>query len=174
MSRLFALIVPLGIAVSDVSMGDLTQKGTPEAPMVDTAPAQETQPQRVTEDRFGPAPKAPTGAFSEELEAAVEVVFSGGLKSGRWGKDQYLGLKTIVDSKDIRVAWPLTDLMRMPIGEELTQLVFAAVSDLTKVTPSPRDPWGSIVEHLMAWDIPEPPNYLERKREIFSFFVPEW
>jgi len=34
--------------------------------------------------------------------------------------------------------------------------------------------WGEITDHLIAWDIPSYPGYLEAKRAIFTHFVPGW
>ena len=34
--------------------------------------------------------------------------------------------------------------------------------------------WGVVTNHLIAWDIPAPPDYLQVKRAIFTNFVPGW
>ena len=34
--------------------------------------------------------------------------------------------------------------------------------------------WGSVTDHLIAWDIPAPPEYLATKRAIFTGIVPGW
>ena len=37
-----------------------------------------------------------------------------------------------------------------------------------------RNHWGIVTDHLIAWDIPAPPDYLEAKRAIFTSLVPGW
>ena len=37
-----------------------------------------------------------------------------------------------------------------------------------------QNPWGNVTDHLIAWDIPAPPDYLGYKRAIFTNIVPEW
>jgi len=34
--------------------------------------------------------------------------------------------------------------------------------------------WGVITDHLIAWDIPAPPNYLAVKRAMFAEILPAW
>ncbi|MEO1542658.1 MAG: DUF3179 domain-containing (seleno)protein, partial [Pseudomonadota bacterium] len=34
--------------------------------------------------------------------------------------------------------------------------------------------WHELTDHLIAWDIPSYPGYLDTKREIFTRFVPGW
>ena len=36
------------------------------------------------------------------------------------------------------------------------------------------DRWSKLTEHLIAWDIPAPPNYLKYKRQLFTTVLPKW
>ena len=45
---------------------------------------------------------------------------------------------------------------------------------LLDIEPPARNHWGVITDHLIAWDIPAPPDYLKAKRAIFTNAVPGW
>ena len=77
-------------------------------------------------------------------------------------------------SGDARVAWLISDLMRFVRGPELNDELTAAASELLGKELSPINGWGVVTDHLIAWDIPEPPNYLDTKRAIFTTVVPAW
>ena len=49
-----------------------------------------------------------------------------------------------------------------------------AASEVLGISLSDRNHWGEVTDHLMAWDIPAPPDYLESKRAIFTAAVPGW
>ncbi len=34
--------------------------------------------------------------------------------------------------------------------------------------------WGEVTDHLIAWDVPSYPGYLNAKRAIFTHFGPDW
>lgn len=124
-------------------------------------------------ERFGPAPKAPSGALTEELKRAANIVFDEGVTGGVWGRDQEIALKEIAESNDPRLAWLISDLMRFApagIDTELTQ----AVSMLLGIELKNTNSWGVTTDHLLAWDIPAPPDYLARKRTIFTTLVDGW
>ena len=54
----------------------------------------------------------------------------------------------------------------MPLVESTTEMLGIDFED--------GNYWGKTTDHLMAWDIPAPPNYLEGKRKIFTTLVPGW
>ena len=64
--------------------------------------------------------------------------------------------------------------MRFVRGPELNDELTAAASELLGKELSPINGWGVVTDHLIAWDIPEPPNYLDTKRAIFTTVVPAW
>jgi hypothetical protein len=123
---------------------------------------------------FGAPPAIPDGPLSASIQAAVNVSFIDSVTQSAWDRDQSLALQEIVASKDPRIAWLISDLLRFAAGQRLTgELRTAASALLGKDLPSP-NAWGSVTDHLIAWDIPAPPNYLEAKRAIFTNMVPGW
>ena len=145
------------------------------AMLVTSAQAEEGKalPKYVVE-KFGEPPAIPEGELSDELTAAVKVAFLDAMAQSSWGPDQTVALTEISQSKDPRLVWILSDLMRFSSGQRLNiELSAASTSLLGKEIPL-QNQWGIATDHLIAWDIPEPPNYLEYKRAIFTTIVPGW
>jgi hypothetical protein len=88
-------------------------------------------------------------------------------------------LDELVAAGDARHAWLLSDLLRFSADPgELDRLV-AAFVELTGVDPAAdpafaRSPWKSVTDHLIAWDLPAPPDYREMKAAAFTLVEPRW
>ena len=137
--------------------------------------AQETVPlPDYVIEAFGTPPTIPAGALTDELAGHVRMAFIESVVNGTWGPEQVAALDDVAASGDPRLAWAIADLMRFASGRELTaQLAFAAAT-LLQIEPPTTNQWGIITDHLMAWEIPAPPGYLEVKRAIFTSIVPGW
>ncbi|MGP1253201.1 MAG: DUF3179 domain-containing (seleno)protein [Kiloniellales bacterium] len=125
-------------------------------------------------ERFGAPPPIPEGPLSEELQAAVQVAFVDSVTQSGWGNDQTLALAEISESEDPRLAWLISDLMRFAGGHELNAMLTAAAADLLGKDLETRNAWGAVTDHLIAWDVPAPPDYLEVKRAIYTSIIPGW
>ena len=122
---------------------------------------------------FGPAPKSPSGALSTKTIEALDTAF-GDFGSGNWGAAQRSAMRHIARSKDPRLAWIISDAMRF-VGSpgELGDLV-PTLNTLLGTNLKGLDAWNDSVNHLIAWDIPAPPDYLRYKRDIYTRILPQW
>ena len=125
-------------------------------------------------EKFGTPPAIPTGELSTELKQAVETAFGDSLNNGTWGSDQTHALQTIANSGDPRIAWLVADLSRFVTQAELNSALGIAAGQLLDITFSDGNTWGIATDHLMAWNVPEPPDYLKYKSLIFTSLVPGW
>jgi len=125
-------------------------------------------------EQFGKPPEVPEGPLSEELQSAVQVAFIDSMVQSTWGIDQTLALDEISESKDPRIVWIISDLMRFVPGRELQEALAHASSKLLGKKLRDENHWGVVTDHLIAWDIPAPPDYLRAKRAIFTSLVPGW
>jgi len=142
---------------------------------LDALRAQETAPlPNYVIEKFGKPPAIPKGALSKELQSAVQVAFVDVITQGTWGKDQTLALVKVAGSKDPRMVWIISDLMRFASGREMSRLLAGAASQLLGKDFQNRNAWGDVTDHLIAWDVPAPPEYLQVKRAIFTSIVPGW
>ncbi len=132
-----------------------------------------TLPDHVIE-KFGMPPAIPEGPFSKELKAAVKVAFIDSVVTGTWGPEQGAALKSILVSGDPRIAWIVSDLMRFAHDPALSVLLSDVASGLLGIGQIQENRWGTVTDHLIAWDIPAPPGYLAAKRAVFTSFVPGW
>jgi len=123
---------------------------------------------------FAEAPAAPSGPLAPELAADIEIVFGDNLRAGGWGQEQSAALQRIARSGDPRVAWIISDLMRIVSDPGLAALLTVAASELVGVRIGPGNAWGELTDHLIAWDTPAPPGYLAVKRRIYTLVVPQW
>ena len=123
---------------------------------------------------FGHPPNIPEGPLSDELRAAMTVAFIDSMAQSNWGEAQTQAMSTIANANDPRLAWVISDLMRFVSGPRLNGILTGAASDLLGKDLSGGNSWGLVTDHLIAWDIPAPPNYLDYKRAIFTNIVPGW
>ena len=120
---------------------------------------------------FGKSPPVARGDLSPELEAAVETAF-GDLGNTGWGQPQTEALASIVAAGDVRITWLISDLTRIVSDPGLSVHLAQAASMLLRTEIDAGDHWRSMTDHLIAWDIPAPPGYLELKRGIYTLILP--
>lgn len=125
-------------------------------------------------EQFGQPPAIPNTPLSDQLLAAMQVAFVDTMQTQSWGRDQDIALAEIAASGDPRVAWLIADLMRFVSSQSLDTTLRQAVEELFEKPLGGLNSWGNVTDHLIAWDIPEPPNYLYYKSAIFTAIVPEW
>ncbi len=125
-------------------------------------------------ERFGNPPKVPTGELNADLQRAVDTALVNSIRDKQWGRDEEIALQEIAESGDPRLAWPISDIMRFVTQRALNQALTSAANSVLNIDVEPGNSWGAITDHLIAWDIPAPPNYLAMKRQTFTAFVPGW
>lgn len=134
---------------------------------------------------FGPAPDVPDGPLSDEVAAAVALLYGQRL-TPTLDEAQREAVTTIGASGDPRLAWLLSDHIRvnieLAISAGITEaeflegndLVEAAAGELTGQVFPQFGAWNPLTNLLIGWDIPEPPNYLASKRNIYTPVEPAW
>ena len=125
-------------------------------------------------EQFGEPPAVPTGDYAPDVFLAAEAAFFESMIQQSWGPDQEIAVGVIEQSGDPRLVWLLTDLLRFVGDVNLEDRIARAASTLLGKDVTGRDAWGTITDHMIAWDIPEPPGYLRYKRQIFMTFIPGW
>ncbi|WP_299500192.1 DUF3179 domain-containing (seleno)protein [uncultured Roseobacter sp.] len=125
-------------------------------------------------EEFGHPPAVPEGALSPAMQFAVRVAFVDSVTLSTWDENQELALAEIASSKDPRLVWIISDMMRFVPSRQLHDALSNAASELLGKEFAAGNNWGVVTDHLMAWDIPAPPDYLAVKRAIFTGIVPGW
>lgn len=125
-------------------------------------------------EQFGQPPEVPRGPLSDAVQSAVDVAVVDSIVLGTWGVDQGGALTTIANAGDPRLAWIISDMMRFVSQPFLLNQFSEAAAKLLEIEAPKINHWGVITDHLMAWDIPAPPDYLRVKRTIFTNLVPGW
>jgi hypothetical protein len=148
-----AVLVALAVLVAGCGEDDGSTDPDREAPAA--APERPDRPD---------VPEGPLdGDVEEELDAVLsELTF---LSQGDIG--------ALGESGDVRVAWVLVDLLRFHQIPEHKPLETAPAT-LTGVELTEGVAWVAYSDLLLAWDIPAPPGYFERKRAIYLVTEPSW
>jgi len=116
----------------------------------------------------------PDGPYAETLRSAMQTAFVESMENGSWSGPQATALAEIVASDDPRLAWLISDMMRFVSSPDLSAVLETAAADLLDITPPAQNQWEVITNHMIAWDIPAPPDYLTFKRAISTTAVPGW
>jgi len=169
---LLGLAFSFCINTSGLALAQETNTQTSNETALAPAPKHEL-PEHVLK-RFGTPPDVPNGPLSDSVIAALDTAFGVNLKSGKWGAEQTAAIETITASKDARLAWLLSDLMRVAASQELNSQLAQSASQLLNITYKDDNIWGYTTDQLIGWDIPAPPNYLKYKRNIYTLIVREW
>jgi hypothetical protein len=119
-----------------------------------------------------PLPEPPPfreGALAPEVEDYLDELLSEVSFLGR-GDIPALGR-----SGDVRVAWPLVDLLRFHEGGPADDKLRPALAELTGVHVDEDEiAWVAYSDLLLHWDVPAPPGYFDLKRRIHVSFEPGW
>jgi len=150
----------------------LLSLGVLSAPVVQAQGA-DPLPDYVIES-FGTPPETAQGPLPDALRAAVEIAFVDSATQSAWGEAQVLALQDIAASGDARLAWIISDLMRFITNRALHGELATAAGKLLGKDLGEDNHWGGVTDHLIAWDIPAPPDYLRYKRVIFTKIIPGW
>jgi hypothetical protein len=129
----------------------------------------------VAADPFGPPPPTPRGPLDEQLAASLEAVFTG-LEMEALPRNE---VRKIGASRDARAAWILSDLLRFEPRSELVNVLVRGFEQLTgaRLSAEERTPeraWKAVTDHLIAWESPAPPGYVDYKARLFLLVEPRW
>lgn len=132
----------------------------------------------------GPSQPRPTlatepgsGPLDPGLERELDLLF---------GDPQFLNsgdIAVVGASGDLRVAWPLVDLLRFHTGQTHGPELLRAAAELTGVVygPDAEDPdraevvpWVAYSDLLLAHDVPAPPGYLRWKAAMHTSIDASW
>ncbi|MBN4047543.1 DUF3179 domain-containing protein [Acidimicrobiaceae bacterium AH-315-P05] len=181
-SALFAVLVLLAsCSSSDSPAGESTT--TSESPAGESSTTSESsagESEPVVElvetavdrslARFGPAPDVPTGPLSAATAEALDRLF-GSFSAGT----DFEALAVVAEADDARIAWLITDTLRFTGLGSLQDELVATWESLTGTDlPDSRTSWGESTDHLIAWDLPAPPGYIDWKSQLFELVEPGW
>ena len=191
--RAFPIFISLAIlATAGISSGQVSVQAAGEEPAnVELADASEGKAQKpsLISDKtarardalkhgqrrdFGPKPTVSEGPLPPEIVDALNVAFGEELRKGNWSREQTRALITIARGEDLRPAWLIADLLRVTYDPTLAALLSTAAHSLIKVDLNEDHLWRDMNDHLIAWDVPAPPDYLRIKSDIYTLIVPEW
>jgi len=88
-------------------------------------------------------------------------------------------LNVVAGSRDARLGWLVSDLLRFYQGGDEELRLVDAFERLTGVDVR-KDPlfsesaWRTVTDHLISWELPAPPRYRERKAQLFTALEPGW
>ncbi len=123
---------------------------------------------------FGNPPAVPDGPLSPAMQFAARVAFIDSNTLSVWDDNQEQALAAIAKSGDPRLAWIIADMMRFVATKEARTTLVQTASALLEKEFDSFLAWHNITNHLIAWDIPAPPEYLNYKAVIFTSNVPGW
>ncbi|MDQ3344874.1 MAG: DUF3179 domain-containing protein [Chloroflexota bacterium] len=166
--RLNILVVALALVTAcTTAIPDPSPTPGPEADLEDTvAPTQPLWP---------PVPDAPTGALDQDVSDGLDRLIPS-ITAGSLDAD---ALDLVAGSRDARLAWLISDMLRFTQGGLAEQALAEAFTELTGVDPRADDRFGAITwlavtNLLIGWDLPAPPDYRERKADLFIPVEPAW
>lgn len=140
-----------------------------------TAISQSAQPlPDYVVEQFGNAPQVPTGELSPAMQFAARVAFVDSTGLGAWDTNQTQATAAIGKSGDPRLVWIISDMLRFIPSEEAATALTGAASTLLGKPFNGENAWNDITNHLLAWDIPAPPNYLSYKELIYTLNIAGW
>ncbi len=121
------------------------------------------------------APETNDGPLPPRLDRATATL----MRAATAGGVDEDALEVVSGSGDARLAWYVSDLLRFVQGGEGEEDLVAAFERLTAIDPRAdpeftESPWSSVTNHLIAWDLPAPPAYRERKSILFLSVEPGW
>ncbi|MEM1443144.1 MAG: DUF3179 domain-containing (seleno)protein [Verrucomicrobiota bacterium] len=121
---------------------------------------------------FPKRPPIPDGALSTQTVAQLKSL-TDSLREQDYAKLRE-ALGTLGKSKDPRIGWVLSDVLRISEHPSLRKAVVSSAETLLGEKIRGRSEWVALTDLLIAWDVPAFDGYLGVKREIYTLIVPAW
>ncbi len=184
--RIVKLVAVLTMTAAACTTGSTTSTTTAAPSSPDTSvvavdgiairPAESAALRNQVGYQFPPAPGHPTGPPSDALVEHLDTLF-GGLAAGL-GVD-FESIVGIEQAGDARAAWPLSDLLRVLGPSRERNRAIEAVASLTGANlyedpVTSRSLTQSMVDHLIAWNIPALDGYERWKQQLLLLIEPRW
>ena len=118
---------------------------------------------------FPPAPEVENGPLRPVVKEILDEIWA-----GMPGPVDAGAIRRLGQTGDARVAWLIADLLRFSGGGDVLAAATAALAPLTGVEFNGIATWVSVTDHLIAWDTPAPPDYVEYKRRLFVLVDERW
>lgn len=125
-----------------------------------------------TAPRPRPGPTVTSGPLSAATSGAVSRLFA-----NMTSYFDTTALAEIGAAGDARMAWLTGDLLRLFHDEISAAALVEVFETLTAAELSPTelgDPWRSMTERMLEWDLPAPPGYATMKGRLFALVEPGW
>ncbi len=119
-------------------------------------------------EAFPPVPESGTGALASSVQDALATV----VPSLRQRRFPVEAMERIGESGDGRLLWYLYDLIRLTTRESSPVLVDAF--EVLSGAELPEEPFVTMGDRLLAWNLPAPPGYRLLKRDVFLLIEPAW
>lgn len=120
------------------------------------------------------APAVPSGALPADVTTAIERLVA----AAPGAAPDPSALATIAGSGDARLAWLLSDLLRMTATPDAVAAVVDTFERLTgadaRDTRFGANAWLALTNLLIGWDLPAPPGYREHKSAMLLRLEPAW
>ena len=125
-------------------------------------------------EAFGTPPAIPSGALSDELQSAVDRLVRISLDQNNWDVNDTADLDVILAAGDPRLGWLITDMLRFTWRPEFRSALTTMAVELLDIELQTLKHPSEIIDHLMAWDMPTYPDYLNNKAAIFTNYLDGW
>lgn len=123
-------------------------------------------------EAFGTPPDIPQGPLPQDVAAAIDQVLIFSVSQAFWREGETEAFETLAASDDPRVAWVLADMMRFAWRPEFSVSLADVGTELLGIDPPRVDARNTMIDHMLAWDVPAYPGYLSDKRTVFTNYLP--
>ena len=122
--------------------------------------------------QYGAPPVVPEGPISAAMVQAMDTLMIDAQNQSVWQPTERETFEAIAASGDPRLAWILSDMMRFSWKPEFADALSDAATRVLGIELQTNRRWSELTNHLIAWDIPDYPRYLDHKTEIFTNYLP--
>ena len=124
--------------------------------------------------QYGTPPDTPDGPLSDGVQDALRTMVANSLNQADWSPEQSDARAVLIASKDPRLVWLITDMLQFTWRPEFSKALTDTATSILNIELKTIRHRPEIIDHLLAWDIPAYPGYLDHKRTIFTNYVPGW
>lgn len=123
---------------------------------------------------FGAPPAIPTGPLSPPVTEALEEILAVSVNQSGWNPAKTTAFDMVAQTHDPRLVWIIADMQRFAWRPEFRVALTSVAEEILDTTFSYPNQRTSIINTLIAWDMPAYPGYLAHKRGVFTNYVPGW